>query len=457
MENKKLIRFFYQVATNIFYINDGDDNELKQETVKTKEIKQYNYFEAFNTYDCSLDGLKKYRDDFNTWSLELKDIDNAMSINYKKYYNHESAVLCIFGMRSTKYLKSMNMENITFNEFCIYEMCNNGALMTLSSVYNDKTVKSFGYDYSSYYPTLLSSNFHTSQYKKVGQSFMDDDFKIPIKQGKLSTIRLKFHKVDFDYSKLKYGIYKCVIKCENQDFKKVFAFNKNNCYTHYDIKFACKYRTEYGINIRLELGEDNALIYEEEDLIYSHDIFKDWYYDLSKLKKAYPKNKLLKHVFSSLWGSLIRFEREFIEGDEIYNIDASDIDSKENTAYKIINEKYYKCDNNDLECKTLYECIKSDKPYSNNLARLKPFFTSFSRVNIGELCIKENILNNVIRVHTDNITLNKPYDFTTHLKYYPLPEDKTTGTFLWKNVNKYPSYNEKTNTYTWKNEPYINK
>ena len=200
--------------------------------------------------------------------------------------------------------------------------------------------------------------------------------------------------------------------------------------------------------------ELNALIYEEEDLIYSHIIFKDWYYYLSKLKKEFPKNKLLKHAFSSLWGSLIRFERDFKEDGEIFEIDASDIDNKAHTEYKVINEKHYKCDTKKTKIKTIYEIIKSNKPYTNNLARLKPFFTAFTRINIAELCIKENILNDVIRVHTDNITLNKPHDFR-HLKYYPIKEDKTTGTFLWKNVNKYPTYDEKTNTYTWNNKPYI--
>jgi hypothetical protein len=72
--------------------------------------------------------------------------------------------------------------------------------------------------------------------------------------------------------------------------------------------------------------------------------------------------------------------------------------------------------------------IKSDERYTNNLARLKPFFTAFSLVYIGELCVKENISSDVVRVHTDNITLNEPHVFT-HLEYYPTKEDKTAGYF----------------------------
>jgi hypothetical protein len=455
MSSKKGVRFFYQVASNVFYINDGDDNELKQETVLTKDIDNYNYFEAFSNYECDLESLKQYRDDFNKWALELKETDEGMKIIYTQYFNHEHAVLHIFERRSKNILESLQMDDVIFDEFYIYEMCNNGALMNLDNKYkNNGAVKSYGYDHSSYHPTLLSSNFHSSPFKrgkKIGQSFLDNDFKIPIKHGKLTTLKLDIN----DYNKLKYGIYRCCITCDNENFKKVFAFNKNCWYSHYDIKFACKYRKEYDITIIFTECDNNALIYEDEDLIYTHDIFRDWYYELSKLKKAHPKNKLLKHLFSSLWGSLIRYEREFIEGDEIYKKDVSDKDSEDKTEYKIVMEKYYKCDNA-LGCKTLYTIVKTNKPYSNNLARLKPFFTSFLRVNIGELCIKENILDNVIRVHTDNITLSKQHDFR-HLKYFPIKEDKTTGIFLWKNVNKYPSYDEKTNTYTWRNEPYINK
>jgi hypothetical protein len=98
----------------------------------------------------------------------------------------------------------------------------------------------------------------------------------------------------------------------------------------------------------MEFSEKNALIYEEEDLIYSHAIFRAWYRDMSKLKKEFPKNKLLKHAFSSLWGSLIRFERDFKEDGEIFEIDASDIDDKTHTKFKVINEKHYKCDTNKI-------------------------------------------------------------------------------------------------------------
>ena len=55
---------------------------------------------------------------------------------------------------------------------------------------------------------------------------------------------------------------------------------------------------------------------------------------------------------------------------------------------------------------------------------------------MSNLILSENLLDCLIRTHTDNITLTRPHNFT-HLKYYPLPEDKTTGLITWSNVNRY--------------------
>ncbi len=84
----------------------------------------------------------------------------------------------------------------------------------------------------------------------------------------------------------------------------------------------------------------------------------------------------------------------------------------------------------------MYEIIKSSNPYKNDLARLKPFFVSYCRRDVGDLIISENLVDNVIRIHTDGIALDKEHDFT-HLFYYPKPEEKTTGNISWSSVNSY--------------------
>ena len=103
---------------------------------------------------------------------------------------------------------------------------------------------------------------------------------------------------------------------------------------------------------------------------------------------------------------------------------------------KLLDEKSYLDDTSSTGIKTLYTVIKSSNPYKYPYARLKPFLVSYARAWIGDLLVSENIINKVIRIQTDGICLNAPYDFT-HLEYYPKPEDKTTGNILWTNVNKY--------------------
>ena len=50
---------------------------------------------------------------------------------------------------------------------------------------------------------------------------------------------------------LKCGIYRCQIICDNDDFRKLFAFSKTSAYTHYSLKTALKYRDEYDVSIQI--------------------------------------------------------------------------------------------------------------------------------------------------------------------------------------------------------------
>ena len=72
-----------------------------------------------------------------------------------------------------------------------------------------------------------------------------------------------------------------------------------------------------------------------------------------------------------------------------------------------------------------------------NLARIKPFLTGFGRLKILKLLHNNDLVKNVVRIHTDGITLNKNVDFSKlglPYNYYPSQEDKTTGLMLFKNA-----------------------
>lgn len=403
-------RYFYKSGNIIYYIEETG-NELKEQTIKEKcKVYGINYYEAQKEYIKILNGLLLYREDFNKWAEETEN-----EINYKKYFNHESAVIMVFRRFATRELNKLKTEDIIYKEFVFLENCYNGSLQTFDDKYKDVELESFGNDFSGYYPTLLA----------------ESDFKFPIQQGK----RKKIKKLKFD--NLEYGIYKVKITSDNKDFRKIFGYSKQNLYTHYCLLFAYKNKDRFNINIEL-LSDDkyNCIVWTEDKLVSSKLIFGKWFSFLKELKIKYPKNKLVKRLSSSLWGSITKFKREFFEDDDFFELDVSRVKDSKQTEYKLIKEKTYKDDTKELGIRTVYEVVKSINPYDNNLARLKPFFTSYTRNYMSNLILDENLLDCLIRTHTDNITLTRPHNFT-HLKYYPLPEDKTTGLITWSNVNRY--------------------
>ena len=107
------------------------------------------------------------------------------------------------------------------------------------------------------------------------------------------------------------------------------------------------------------------------------------------------------------------------------------------TEYKVIKETYTKEG-------TTYQVVKSAQPYNTKFGRIKPFLTSFSRFQVAEILIENDLVKHTIRIHTDGIALNKPFDFPKcGYNYYPIPEAKTTGLLKFHNVNNYEKYCEK--------------
>jgi hypothetical protein len=396
MNKNTINKYYYKIGNEIHYITDSNNN-IKIEKLKEKNKWSSNYYEAGKGYETNLISLIKYRTDFNKWADEIET-----DINYKKYRSHDDAVLYVFQSKSTKILNELKIEPVIYNEFHFIESCSNGGLISLDYSIKNKEIQTYGYDFSAFYPNLLA-NF---------------DLQIPIKTGKPQIIK----SLNFP---LKYGIYKVNITSENPDFYKLFSFSKNNYYTHYSLNWCNKYKEKF--NIKISLLEDNALIYE--NLAETNKIFSCWFKHLSKLKVKYPDNKLIKRLMSSLWGSICQYKREFF--DDIDELDISYKNDKDETEYKLLEEIYYKSDCN---IKTRYSVIKSNSPYTNCLARLKPFLTSYARLQMAEMIIEEDIIKDIIRIHTDNVCLSKPHNFK-HLVYYPIEEAKTTNLTKWYSAN----------------------
>ena len=290
-------------------------------------------------------------------------------------------------------------EHISIEESKWADMCNNGGLMYCKKGISD----SYGYDGKAFYPSILAS----------------DDFKIPCKQGK----EIILEKLPIKQADVKCGYYKVRITCDNANFTKIFSFSQHHVYTHLSIRQAMMYKKMFNVSIELiQNGKPNAYIYDDSCLISCSDIFGSWYDTLNKLKSQYPKNKLVKHLLSSIWGHLSRTNKTTKTYDEIIS-QKLDIGRTEKAEYLIE-------DHHIFPDKEYYVLVNRHNPYKFPL-RLKSFITSYGRNHISQVALLD--IDNVIRIQTDGIIFNKP---TTMIDERFIAEDKTTGKMDWQHVNK---------------------
>jgi len=359
----KSYRVFYKQNNKVYSISEDNDNLTIEDNDK-RDLPAYNYFEMLTGYTNDLSGLLLFKADFNIWVSQLQ----KEGIIYTKYYNHLSASYLTFNRYSTKQLKQYEnkkdyFDNISLTEYNYFEKCKNSALLSINEKYLNKEVDCFGYDFKAYYPSLLSQ----TNYK----------LQIPISAGAESKI------TDFK-KKLKYGIYHIKITSDDEHFKRFFMFSKYHYYTHFSVNFCLKYKKIF--NIQMEIMDTdktyNCLVYNDEQLIDTNTIFSDWYNKMMEIKSKYPKNKLVKHMISSLWGGLCQFNRKILKTDEdYYNCDFEN-------EYILLDTNQFFIDG---EIKFHYEVLKKSNPYKYNFARLKPFLLSLGRRYIIDMIITKSI------------------------------------------------------------------
>lgn len=226
----------------------------------------------------------------------------------------------------------------------------------------------------------------------------------------------------------------------------MFSFTDEDVYTHYSLNFAYDLKTTYNYEIDFKLNiedEFNAYVFNEKDLINTSRIFKIWYEEIMELTNKYPENKLIKKMSSSLWGYLVQFniikntdkKSKYYDIVNEYNLDVSDISEWENET----NFKLFDSDNNDY-----FEFLDTKNIYKYEFGRLKSFLTSYARVRIAKMILRENIVDDVIRIQTDGLVLTKPHIFKENLN---IVEEKkaTLKNVIWysANTNNYNIQNRK--------------
>jgi len=260
------------------------------------------------------------------------------------------------------------------------------------------TYQCYGYDFSSFYPCMMG------EFK----------FKMPFMKGKEIFITELNDNIAL-------GFYRVKITSDHKHATKLFAFSKNHVYNNISINHALEL-SEYNFKVELIIDDKpNAYIYDKE--IRSSKVFSIWIDKLMKIKKKHPKNKLIKHLMSSLWGSLSHSNNIMKTYDEIQE-EGLNICMTDKADYKIADYIW-------TNSKEYYKLQDMNKPYKSNF-RLKSFLTAFGRVKIAEVALEN--LDAVKRIHTDGIAFNQKMKFNIAGL---IPEDKTTGMIKFDHVNKY--------------------
>jgi hypothetical protein len=388
---------YYTDNNGDYKVIKSDDDQVVHTVERLPRPKEYKRFHAFKGYEQSDDGLKKFYDDFVSWDNELKNNDEGWIIKYiDKYYSHFHAVEGV--LKTLIGNEFNNHEPISLAEDKWIENCNNGGLLYV----NPGTYNCFGYDFVSNYPNILNSK----------------EFKIPTCKG---TEFFK-KKIEEEAKNIKLGYYRCIISCDDNNFKKVMTFSKNNTYTSHTLKFLKKYQNKYNIKIELiQDGKPNAYLYNTKTTRVGNDIFFRWYRELSSLKIKFPKNKLVKHLLSSAWGTLTRRIRYFKTADELINMDIGEECDSEYGILNIIKKR-------DTD---IYEIIKWDNKNAFN-CRIKALLTSAARVKTAELALKD--INNVVRICVDNVVFTREQNINTYTDLKK--ESKTSGLITWTAANR---------------------
>ena len=377
----------------LVYFQDADTNEytsldidnLTFVTDRTQWFKSKK-FEIMKGYTATEGGLLQFATDFKQWCTELQQFD----IDYTRYFNHFCATTLTF-MRYGKRQYEQH-EPISSQEYKWIEKCHSGGL---NYYHENGEFDCFAYDYPSFYPTLMNGTM-----------------LIPFQQGMEYTLE------SLPDQRLA-GYYRVLIHSDHPDITKLFTFSKHNTYTHQSLSHAFHLQKTYPITIELiQDGQPNAYLYQPDQMIRCKEVFGNWYKALSKIKAKHPKNRLVKRLMSSLWGSLSKRNGRWLT---VPQLDDIDMDKHEIIEWKIRQ-------NDEM----LFKIMPTSQPYKYNI-RLKPFLTACGRAKIAGT-IAQYPLHNIQSIMTDGVIYKHEDPHITKKTIHP--DDKYSGRVNWTGHNR---------------------
>jgi hypothetical protein len=398
--SQKIRNVYFKLADDQYRVFNPIFKEFT--TMQYEDFKRLNMkYEMFEGYEATDEGLWAFYKDFDKWNKELKahydEQKSHLTYFYFRYNNEMHVIETFYNYAKPKFdLKRNNYSTIKYRESSYFERCNNGGLMfSDAGIYN-----CIGYDYNSFFPRLLGDDAF--------------DLKIPLESGK------EYKLESLDYNNIAFGFYNVKIECNDKRF--FFNYSKDDVYTHYSLLDAIKYKDQFNIKITLNMScEYNAYLYCDKDLIYTKKIFGKWFNELNDFKMKNPKNKLIKHLMSSLWGALSKKNVMYVKEDEIQNYDF-EFSGDEGKKYQIIS-----CSNS--KTNPYYTMSERDNPYKYNI-RLKPFLLSYSRSVMLDIAMN-NHPKEIVRIMVDNIVYKSEIPFNVNNMSL---EKKSTGLINVKNV-----------------------
>ena len=228
---------------------------------------------------------------------------------------------------------------------------------------------------------------HKFDVKSFYPSMYNSSQKFPVKKGEFKYITTK--ELD-DTEFASYGIYRAVIQNSEDKMKnKLFRFNKNNYYTHIDIKHA----RELGFEIKMiENNQSNFLYYSPDKLISGVSLFGEFINLVFPLKQNKVKGS--KQILNFLWGALCekRLTKKYIKEDQIFELEDN---------FRLKSIKSSMINDDELIIKTQH----NHKMFRHSFARLFCFLLAKGRYLMSTLM--RPFINDVIRCHTDGFTCSK--------------------------------------------------
>lgn len=398
MYKKYLISFKQNDGRHRVY--DADTHTISTMNELPKDICKFNMLTVDDNQATDKD-LLAYAKMFMAWCRELRFAKNGLSFKYVDPAHSFSDYVAV-----TTYFKARcdfkDHEPINAVEYIWFEKCANSGIQYLNKV--GVTQTGLGYDFKNQYALALHS-----------------DKMIPTKPGKEKTLDSLPKRKD-----LKHGIYLVKITCDNENFRKMFAFSRHHGYLHESLAFAMKHQKRFNVKIELIVdGKPNAYLYRTKDLVKLSTLTDRWFTEATTLRKEFPKNRLLKHLLSSAWGMLNATNKKIVNLEEMMKLDVG-VSMKH--EYTILEKHEFDPHTNK---EPYWVVMETKKPYKHNI-RLKPWITAIARNMTAEVVLKD--VDNVIRVHTDGIIFKNEMTFDDPNL---IAEEKTTGEIFWVNNNCY--------------------